>query len=112
MSDFFEKMTQDKIIQLIKAVSRHPRSEDDFNKFMVPILRWLVPRSESHDSKDSLMISNIIITIVFSIYNFLGPADFVGHGRLINSMEATGLFAKSLDILKVCGEIIGAKKNT
>ena len=31
MSDFFEKMTQEKILQLIKAVSRSAQSETDFN---------------------------------------------------------------------------------
>ena len=103
-------MTQDKIIKLIQQVSRCARNEDDFNNYMIPTLNWLVPRSETPDTKSSLEISNILITIVFSFYNFLGGSDFAGHSRIINKMDGTGIFAKSLDILKYCGEINNANK--
>ena len=103
-------MTQDKIIKLIQQVSRCARNEQDFDSHMIPILNWLAPRSETPDSKSSLEISNILITIVFSFYNFLGGSDFAGHSRMINKMDDTGIFAKSLDILRYCGEINCANK--
>ena len=86
MSDFFEKMTQEKILQLIKAVSRSAQSETDFNQYMIPILEWLNMRMGTDDSQQSENLSNTVITIVFSIYNFVGGSDFTGHKRLITAI--------------------------
>ena len=70
---------------------------------MIPILEWLNMRLSTNDTKDSENLSNIVITIVFSIYQFLHGSDFTGHKRLVKSIENTGIFNQSFEKLKECG---------
>jgi hypothetical protein len=53
---------------------------------MIPILEWLNMRMGTDDSQQSENLSNTVITIVFSIYNFVGGSDFTGHKRLITAI--------------------------